>query len=145
MSVVYAGGTFDMFHAGHASLLAECRKLATPGGRVVVALNSDAFIATYKGRPPVCTYLERDAVLRACRYVDEVVPNRFGADSRPTIDEIRPDIIAIGVDWATKDYHRQMNFDQAWLDARNITLAYIAHAYSDALSSSDIKARLGEQ
>jgi len=143
VSVIYAGGSFDMFHAGHASLLAECRKLATPGGRVVVALNSDAFIAAYKGRPPVCTYLEREAVLRACRYVDEVILNRFGADSRPTIDEIRPDIIAIGADWKAKDYYRQMGFDRAWLDARSITLTYVAHTYSDALSSSDIKTRLG--
>jgi cytidyltransferase-like protein len=143
VSVVYTGGTFDMFHAGHAALLAQCRKLAGEDGRVVVALNSDAFIATYKGRPPVCTYREREAVLWACRYVDEVIPNRLGADSRPTIDEIRPDIIAIGVDWASKDYHRQMGFDQAWLDARNITLVYLAHAYSDTLSSSDIKTRLG--
>lgn len=145
MSVVYTGGTFDMFHAGHAALLAECRKLAGPDGHVIVALNSDAFIATYKGTAPVCTYPEREAVLRACRYVDEVIPNRLGADSRPTIDDARPDIIAIGVDWAAKDYHRQMGFDQAWLDARNITLVYVAHGYSDVLSTSDIKARLGQR
>lgn len=142
MSVVYTGGTFDMFHAGHAALLAECRKLAGPDGRVVVSLNSDAFIASYKGKPPVCTYREREAVLRACRHVDEVIPNRLGADSRPAIDDVRPDIIAIGVDWAAKDYYRQMGFDQDWLDARRITLVYVAHAYSDALSSSDIKTRL---
>lgn len=145
MSTVYTGGTFDMFHAGHAALLGECRKLAGPDGQVVVALNTDAFVASYKGRAPICTYREREAVLRACRHVDEVVQNRAGADSRPTIEAVRPDIIAIGTDWAGRDYYIQMAFDQEWLDARGITLVYVAHAYSTTLSSSDIKTRLGER
>ena len=134
--------TFDLFHAGHASLLRHCRKLAGEYGKVVVALNSDAFIATYKGQSPVCTYAERDAVLRACRYVDEVIPNRIGADSRPTIEEVRPDFVVIGTDWAAKDYYQQMGFTQQWLDERGITLVYVAHAFSEALSSSDIKTRM---
>lgn len=145
MSVVYTGGTFDMFHAGHAALLCECRKLAGAEGRVVVALNTDAFIASYKGRAPICSYSEREAVLRACRYVDEVVQNRMGADSRPTIEAVRPDIIAIGTDWAGRDYYLQMGFDQPWLDARRITLLYVAHAFSSTLSSSDIKVRVAQR
>lgn len=143
--IVYTGGTFDMFHAGHAALLAECRKLAGPDGKVVVALNTDAFIASYKGRAPICTYQEREAVLCSCRYVDEVVQNRMGQDSRPTIESVLPDIIAIGTDWAAKDYYQQMGFDQAWLDARRITLVYVAHAFSAVLSSSDIKVRVAQR
>jgi cytidyltransferase-like protein len=144
-TTVYTGGTFDLFHAGHAALLGQCRKLAGPGGRVTVSLNTDAFVASYKGRPPILTYREREAVLRACRHVDEVVQNRAGADSRPAIEEVRPDIIAIGTDWATRDYHRQMGFTQDWLDQRAITLVYVAHAYSASLSTSDIRARLEER
>ena len=145
MTTVYTGGTFDMFHAGHAALLAQCRKLAGEGGQVVVSLNTDAFIASYKGRAPICTYQEREAVLHACRYVDEVVQNRMGQDSRPTIESVQPDIIAIGTDWATRDYHLQMGFDQSWLDARGITLLYVAHAFSSTLSSSDIKTRVAQR
>jgi cytidyltransferase-like protein len=135
--------TFDMFHAGHAALLGECRKLAGQDGTVVVALNTDSFVASYKGSSPVCSYEEREAVLRSCRYVDEVVRNAMGADSRPTIEAVGPDIIAIGVDWAGKDYYAQMGFDARWLTQRGITLVYVAHAYSDRLSSSDLKSRLG--
>lgn len=140
--ILYTGGTFDLFHAGHAALLAECRKLAGVDGKVVVALNTDAFIASYKGRPPVLEYKEREAVLRSCRYVDEVVRNAMGADSRPTIEAVQPDIIAIGADWATRDYFQQMNFTPQWLGERGITLVYVAHAFSDSLSSSDIKTRM---
>lgn len=143
--IVYTGGTFDLFHAGHAALLGQCRKLAGPGGKVVVALNTDAFVSGYKGRAPTCTYSERAAVLDACRCVDEVLPNRFGNDSRPMIEEVRPDIIAVGVDWAGKNYYQQMGFDQEWLDDRGISLLYVAHAYSTNLSTSDIKYRLSQR
>jgi cytidyltransferase-like protein len=140
--IVYTGGTFDLFHAGHAALLAHCRKLAGSDGRVVVALNTDGFVASYKRKAPVCTYPEREAVLLSCRYVDEVVQNRMGADSRPTIEAVRPDIVVIGTDWARRDYYQQMGFDQSWLDARSITLVYVAHAHSEGLSSTDLKVRL---
>jgi cytidyltransferase-like protein len=63
--IVYTGGTFDLFHAGHAFLLSQCRKLAGPDGKVVIALNTDQFTASYKGRPPIGCYSEREAVLPA--------------------------------------------------------------------------------
>lgn len=142
MAIVYTGGTFDLFHAGHAAFLAQCRKLASAGGQVVVSLNTDAFIANYKGSPPVCSYREREAVLSACKFVDSVVPNRMGSDSRPVIEDVNPNIIAIGVDWACRDYYGQMGFTQEWLDERRIMLIYVAHAFSNTLSTTDIKKRL---
>jgi glycerol-3-phosphate cytidylyltransferase len=140
--IVYTGGTFDLFHAGHAYLLSQCRKLAGPGGKVVVALNTDQFVASYKGRAPVGLYVEREAVLLACRHVDEVIRNAFGADSKPTIEAVRPDVIAIGIDWASKDYYAQMQFSQQWLDDRGISLIYLPHPRP--LSTSEIKNRILE-
>jgi glycerol-3-phosphate cytidylyltransferase len=133
--VVYTGGTFDLFHSGHVNLLQKCAEL----GRVVVALNSDEFILQYKHKPPIMTYSERKAVLEACRYVDEVVPNLAGADSKPSIEMVKPDIIAIGSDWARKDYHAQMQFDQDWLDDRGISLIYIP--YTKGISTTELKRR----
>jgi len=125
MRTVYTGGTFDLIHPGHVHLLAECRELAGKGGKVVVALNPDDFVERYKGHAPVMRYADRAAVLRAIRYVDEVVPNLSGADSRPTIEMVRPDIIAIGADWLGRDYYAQMGFTQRWLDEREISLIYV--------------------
>jgi glycerol-3-phosphate cytidylyltransferase len=135
-NLVYTGGTFDLFHAGHARFLQRCAEL----GPVVVALNTDEFIEEYKGKPPVISYADREAVLLACRYVDRVVPNIAGADSKPTIEEVWPDIIAIGTDWARRDYHAQMGFDQDWLDEREIALIYIP--YTQGISSTAIKERM---
>jgi glycerol-3-phosphate cytidylyltransferase len=133
---VYTGGTFDLFHAGHVEFLYQCFLL----GSVTVALNTDEFIEEYKGKAPVMSYEERETVLRACRYVDDVVPNINGVDSRTSIDLVAPDVIAVGSDWARRDYYKQMSFDQDWLDARGIWLTYIP--YTQGISSTNIKQRL---
>lgn len=137
--VIYTGGTFDLFHAGHVNFLKRCQEL----GEVWVSLNTDEFIEEYKGKPPICSYEERRQVLLACKYVDHVVPNLGGADSRITIDSIDPNIIAIGTDWARKDYYKQMSFDQDWLDERDIALIYIP--YTSGISTTDLKARSADR
>lgn len=134
---LYTGGTFDLFHAGHVKFLQRCSEIAD---QVVVSLNTDEFIKAYKKKAPVMTYEERLGTLAGCRYVDRVVPNVGGVDSKVAIDRVRPDIVAIGSDWARKDYYTQMMFDQDWLDERNISLIYIP--YTDGISSTDIKNRL---
>ena len=134
---LYTGGTFDLFHAGHVKFLRRCSEIAD---EVVVSLNTDEFIQAYKKKAPVMTYEERFVTLAGCRYVDRVMPNIGGADSKVAIDRVRPDIVAIGSDWARKDYYKQMQFDQDWLDERNISLIYIP--YTDGISSTDIKNRL---
>jgi glycerol-3-phosphate cytidylyltransferase-like family protein len=107
---------------------------------VVVSLNTDEFIEEYKGKPPVISYADREAVLLACRYVDKVIPNTGGTDSKPSIEEVWPDIVAIGTDWARRDYYAQMKFDQDWLDERGIALIYIP--YTQGISSTAIKERM---
>ena len=141
--VVYTGGTFDLFHAGHVQFLKRCKEMAGKHGQVWVSLNTDEFIQAYKGKPPVISYSEREAVLLACRYVDMVIPNIGGADSKPAIEMVSPDLVVIGSDWARRDYYKQMQFTQDWLDAHNITLAYVP--YTEGISSTAIKARLADK
>ena len=76
--VVYTGGTFDILHRGHINLLKACKKISGYEGKVVVGLNTDDFIERYKGEAPYRNYVDRKAVLEACKYVDEVVPNEGG-------------------------------------------------------------------
>lgn len=137
MTTVYTGGTFDLFHTGHVNLLRRCRDLALPDGKVVVALNTDEFVEQFKGKRPVIPYEDREAVLWACRYVDCIVPNWGGADSRPSIEAIAPDIIAVGSDWLEKDYHGQLGLTQQWLDSRGIRIVYLPR--TTGISSSDIR------
>jgi glycerol-3-phosphate cytidylyltransferase len=138
--IVYTGGTFDLVHSGHIRFLKACRRLAGQDGQVVVALNTDAFIEAYKGSSPVMTFDERKEVLLGCRYVDAVVANIGGADSKPSIEQVMPDYVVIGDDWARKDYYAQMQFTRSWLDAFDIQLVYVP--YTPGISTTDLKKRI---
>ena len=140
MNIVYTGGTFDLFHSGHVNLLKRCREVAGELGKVVVALNTDDFIFQFKNKKPICTEQERLEVLLACRYVDEVVMNVGGQDSRISIEMVGPNYIVVGSDWAKKDYYAQMSFTQEWLDERGIGLVYVP--YTQTISSTKIRGRM---
>lgn len=142
MPVVYTGGTFDLPHRGHVNFLKTCKKIAGVGGIVVVSLNTDEFITEYKGKPPIMSFEERKAVLEEFRSVDLVIPNIGGADSKPAITAIMPSFVVIGSDWAKKDYYKQMDFTQEWLDVNGITLIYIP--YTEGISTTKIKERLSK-
>jgi len=133
---VYTGGTFDLPHSGHVAFLRECAQF----GNVVVSLNTDEFIESYKGKPPVMSYNERAEVLWEMRSVSRVIPNSGGADSREAIEFVQPSVIAIGSDWARKDYYKQMGFTQDWLDEQGIMLLYIP--YTEGISTTELKRRL---
>lgn len=134
---VYSGGTFDSFHVGHIELLEYCRML---GDYVVISLNTDDFVSRYKGRVPTIPYVDRKKMLLATKYVDEVIPNYEGEDSRPAILEAKPDIIVIGMDWLEKDYCKQMGFDAEWLNKHKIGLFYAPRTTGE--STTSIKERI---
>jgi len=138
--IVYTGGTFDILHKGHINLLLACKKISGYEGKVVVGLNTDDFIERYKGSVPYRSYVDRKAVLEACKHVDEVVPNEGGEDSTLVLDKVSPAFIVVGSDWAKKNYYKQMGFTQRWLDERNITLIYTP--YTEGISSTSIKRKI---
>lgn len=140
---VYNGGTYDLLHPGHLNMLRRCRDVAGPGGEVIIGLNTDEFCEQFKGVRPAQSYIERSEVLAACRYVDRVVPNVGGADSRVVLEAVLPDVIMVSYDWYSPDdsrYHAQMGFDAAWLSVRNIRLEYLT--YRPPQSSTNLRASL---
>lgn len=140
-NVVLTMGTFDLFHAGHVFLLEQCRKLAGPAGRVVVALNSDEFVRAFKPEAPAHTLHQRTRILGACRHVDEVVENTGGEDAKVTIMAVAPTFLVIGQDWALKDYYAQLQADQQWFDEMGISLLYIPRP-AGSESSTEVRHRV---
>jgi glycerol-3-phosphate cytidylyltransferase len=133
---VFTAGTFDLVHSGHVNFLRQCAEF----GDVTLVLNTDEFIERYKGKPPVMSYSERFEVLSEFRSVKNIFPNWANENCAAVVDDLRPDIIAVGSDWARKDYYKQMSFDQDWLDERNIKLLYIP--YTQGISTTELKRRL---
>lgn len=143
--VAYVGGTFDLFHPGHVHLLEAVKY---QGYYVVVALNTDEFNEEYKGFRPIMTLEERIEVVRACQYVDAVVVNTGGADSKPSILAVRPSVIAHGKDWTGDSLARQMGLSDEFMREHGIDFLYVELArYDDGskISTSEIKRRVIEQ
>jgi D-glycero-beta-D-manno-heptose 1-phosphate adenylyltransferase len=94
--IILTNGCFDLLHVGHVRYLRAAKQL---GGRLVVAVNSDASTRALKGegRPRVPGN-ERAEILSALSDVDAVTI--FDAlDVTELIRLLRPDIHAKGTDY----------------------------------------------
>ncbi len=139
MKTILTVGTYDLTHYGHYRLFERCKKIVG-NGKVVVGINTDAFIQKYKGRPPVLSYYERCQNVIACKWVDTVIENYGNETLKPLLMDIRPDFLVVGSDWAKKDYYTQIGVTQAWLDDMKIDLIYVP--YTESISTTEIKRRM---
>ncbi|MGB6385355.1 MAG: adenylyltransferase/cytidyltransferase family protein [Terriglobales bacterium] len=97
--ITLANGCFDLLHVGHVRYLHAAREL---GGKLIVAVNSDASVRALKGEGrPVMPEEERAEILAALADVDAVVifPEQT---PRAIIREIRPDFHAKGTDYTAE-------------------------------------------
>lgn len=96
---VFTNGIFDILHAQHIRLLEYCRELAGADGVVIVGINSDESVRRLKGPTrPINNQQDREAMLRALRFVDEVIVFEENTPYE-LIDDLRPDIIVKGGDY----------------------------------------------
>ncbi|RRN55410.1 glycerol-3-phosphate cytidylyltransferase [Pseudoxanthomonas sp. SGNA-20] len=95
MTLVLTYGTFDLLHVGHVNLLRRARAL---GDRLVVGLSSDAFNAL-KRKQSTQSYADREAVLRAIRYVDDVFPEESWEQKAEDIRRLGAGLLVMGSDW----------------------------------------------
>lgn len=84
-----------MLHAGHIQFL-EAAKAC--GDRLVLAIESDAFIREVKKREPIHTQVDRACVLASLRMVDGVImlPRlKFHAEYDTLVSSVCPAVIAV--------------------------------------------------
>ncbi len=134
MPKVMTVGSFTILHEDHHVLLSACRDMAGTG-EVIVGVNSSGFVMAHKGFYP------EPADVRA-----QPIMNRGDIDAwfenddeslQWHIDRHRPTILAIGSDWAGKDYLGQigMTWKQLWHLGCNI--AYVPSL--ERVHSSDLR------
>ena len=95
--VVFTNGCYDLLHPGHVRLLERSRSL---GDVLILALNTDASVARYKGPSrPLMPEAERVSLACALEAVDAVT--LFDEDTpRELIAEVLPDVLVKGADWS---------------------------------------------
>ena len=67
--IIYVDMCGDLLHYGHIRFLEKAKKL---GDKLIVGIHSDKTIESYK-RTPVCNMKERIELVKAVKWVDEVI------------------------------------------------------------------------
>ncbi len=93
MTRVMASGVFDIVHSGHLHYLQEARRL---GDELVVVVATDATVRRRKHEPIIPEKMRLELV-SALKPVDAAVLGGEG-DMFAVVENVRPDIIAIGYD-----------------------------------------------
>lgn len=128
----YISGVFDLFHIGHVNIL---RKAKAQCDYLIVAVTSDEYVRTKKMREPYIPFEERVQILRACRYVDEVVgvPFEF-AGTVEAFQKYHFDVQFCGSDYTNDPWWLQQ---KEWLESHGSTLHFFP--YTEQTSSTKIK------
>ncbi|OGS49330.1 MAG: FAD synthase [Euryarchaeota archaeon RBG_16_68_13] len=92
---VMATGVFDLLHPGHIYFLSEARSL---GDELVVVVARDSTARKFK-HEPITAEASRVQMVAALKPVDRALLGHEG-DIYEILDELRPDVIALGFDQA---------------------------------------------
>lgn len=93
MVTVMASGTFDLLHMGHIYYLKESKKL---GDKLIVVVACDETVKKLKHEPVTSEQL-RLGLIKELNVVDDAYLGRKD-DMYAIVEELKPDIIALGFD-----------------------------------------------
>lgn len=97
MKKVMATGTFDLLHPGHGIYLNEAKKLGGENSKLYVVIARDSTVEKRK-RCPIVGEQQRLELVKMLKGVDEAYLGNENGDFLKIVEDINPDIIAIGAD-----------------------------------------------
>lgn len=125
----YTQGTYDMFHIGHLNLIKNAKKHCD---YLVVGINTDELVENYKNKRPIIPLAERAEIVRAIKYVDEVVVTDT-LDKKEIWERVRFDEIYIGDDWKGNERWAKTEKEMESLGAKLVFLPYTKDTSSTML------------
>jgi glycerol-3-phosphate cytidylyltransferase len=122
---------FDLFHAGHVKMLEECKRRCD---YLIVGLQTDPTIDRPQKNKPVQSVVERYIQLKACIFINEIVPYSTESELLEILQSFKLDIRFIGEDYLDKDFTgKQFCIDN------NIELFYNSRKHTYSTSGLRIK------
>lgn len=95
----YTQGVYDMFHIGHLNII---RNAKLQCDILIVGINSDELVRSYKNKTPVINENDRMEIVRNIRDVDKVVLAET-LDKRIMFEKLGFNAVFIGSDWKGND------------------------------------------
>ena len=95
MIIGYTTGVFDLFHIGHLNILRRAKEQCD---YLIVGVSTDELVEQYKNKRPIISFEERCEIVKAIRYVDEVVP-QMDREKFAAWERLKFNKMFVGDDW----------------------------------------------
>ena len=129
----YTTGVFDMFHIGHLNLLKNAKANCD---YLIVGVSTDELVENYKNKTPVIPYEQRIEIVKAIRYVDEVVP-QINREKFEAWKKYKFDIMFVGDDWKNSEIFSKV---EKQLKEVNVEVKYFK--YTEGISSTILREKI---
>ncbi|MBB4802518.1 adenylyltransferase/cytidyltransferase family protein [Flavobacterium johnsoniae] len=92
---------FDLLHAGHVKMLEEAKQHCD---YLIVGLQTDPTLDRPTKNKPTQTVVERYIQLKACKFVDEIVPYATEQDLEDILKAFAIDVRILGDEYKERDF-----------------------------------------
>ena len=132
----YTTGVYDLFHIGHLNIFKNAKKHCD---YLIVGVSTDEVVVKNKNKHPVIPFEERFEIVKAIKYVDEVVPQEdYSIEYKiKRIEDLGVNVLFVGSDWQGT---RKWNEIEKELAKRGVEIFYLPH--TDGISSTLLAKRL---
>ena len=139
-TVVLASGVFDLLHLGHVRFLEDAKKAGGENAELVVIIARDSTVEKTKGRKPIMSEDQRRALVESLKVVDRTVLGFESLEIGEVIENIKPDVIALGYDQEDMDKQVRKYVDSHKINVKIVRIGKVAENTLD--SSSKIKQKI---
>ena len=101
MKIGITFSAFDLLHAGHIKMLEDAKRQCD---YLICGLQTDPTLDRPEKNRPVQTVVERYIQLKACSYVDEVVPYATEQDLEDILRSFKIDVRILGEEYKDKNF-----------------------------------------
>lgn len=129
----YTTGVYDMFHIGHLNILKRAKEQCD---YLIVGVSTDELVQKSKNKTPIIPFEERAEIVKAIKYVDEVVPqkdkDKFGA-----WEKYKFNAMFVGDDWKNSSL-----FNEAAEKLNAVGVEIIYFPYTKHISSTKLREKI---
>ncbi len=129
----FTAGAFDMFHVGHLNLIKNAKARCD---YLIVGVNTDELISSYKNKKVVVPLEERVQIVEAIKYVDEVILVDT-LDKEVIWDRKKFDLLFIGDDWKGSE---RWNETETRMKEHSVEVVYLP--YTTGTTSTLLREKL---
>ena len=132
---IFTNGCFDLFHAGHASLLNSIKNCCTLNSKLIVGINGDSSVKALKGEGRPILSAKQRAYTVACHEAVDYVFIFNTKTIAKQLRELQPDF------WCKGGDYDESSLNKSELKAKGSAILKVI-PFVENISSSDIISRI---